>query len=165
MTNHKIDITRPQDYTCQRYGNAIEINKNSTGNLIVDFKDWGEFIYTPEGLFLGQEKDEHRKLILRSETEEEKEKEKEKEKEWNHNKSIDGFLNDGYGNPDRALSSRDLIYDKDQPQETKKRKVVQIAFCIYDAYNPDLYALCDDGKIFVSLNKCTWEELPPIPQD
>lgn len=54
--------------------------------------------------------------------------------------------------------------NKDQPQETKKRKVVQIAA---SGESPDqaLFALCNDGNIFVNYNTNGWEKLPDIPQD
>lgn len=80
--------------------------------------------------------------------------------------SLDGFHRD-----DKEPDIWDIV-EINQPQEIKKRKVVQIAVSEATKQEFDfdaLYALCDDGKIFYIRNFFPggdqWKELDPIPQD
>lgn len=77
--------------------------------------------------------------------------------------TYDGFF---YNNKEKSV--RDLILDEgeDQPQETKKRKVVKIStYPSPDGMHDAIFALCDDGKIFSSWDNNEWKEYRPIPQN
>jgi hypothetical protein len=47
-----------------------------------------------------------------------------------------------------------------EPTPTASRRVVQIAA----STSLDLFALCDDGTIWINVSRSDWAELPAIPQ-
>lgn len=80
--------------------------------------------------------------------------------------SFNRCTDDGFSGSDKNPSEFDLVLKnkvKEQPQETKKRKVVQISA----GDESSIYALCDDGKIYCigAVGLTDWAELPEIPQD
>jgi hypothetical protein len=82
------------------------------------------------------------------------------------------YTDEGFSSSDKNPSEFDLVLKnraEEQPQETKKRKVVQISTCLcmmsecHDVIF--VHALCDDGTLFERVNGQDWEKLTEIPQD
>jgi hypothetical protein len=81
------------------------------------------------------------------------------------------YTKEGFFITENNTNPQDLILDEDAEKEQAinvsevfKRKVVQIISVAIQEDNA-VYALCDDGKIFVIDNSNKWYELPLIPQD